>query len=251
MTTQGAPSFWSIPKLAPTYTPFPITLDDVLILTTVYRTNLEDIKRHIDPPVEPTGDVVMIHNYQFPVIPGVGHGQETNVMFGVKVLSNGKEHRGGFTTNLLINHDVGMAHGREVHGQPKKLGTTNILRENGEIKVEVHRRSNLVMTLSMKDQLTPCDITELTNHFPFMTNINHKVIPNIDGTLGMNQITSRTFGDVVIKECARGKSTIQFFENEEAPFHLLPIVETIETFVWRTDFKLVPGQILHDYLANR
>ena len=30
----------------------------------------------------------------------------------------------------------------------------------------------------------------------------------------------------------------------------LPVVEPLEGFLWRADFTLVPGEIIHDYLAE-
>lgn len=94
------------------------------------------------------------------------------------------------------------------------------------------------------------DVSEIESYFPFRKNINHKVIRNIDGTQGINQITSRTLADVKVTECWKGPSTLELFENKEAPFHLLPVIETVESFYWKANFSLVPGIILYDYLKE-
>jgi acetoacetate decarboxylase len=169
-------------------------------------------------------------------------------MIGVKVNAGGVEHFGGFSTNLLISSEVGLTQGREIHGQPKKMGSTKIKTVNNEIVAEVFRGNALISRVVMPVSKQAAQVSELEKYFPFRENINHKVIRNIDGTQGINQITSRILGDVVVKECWRGPSKLTIEFNESAPFHLLPVLETIESFYWKADFALVPGSILHDYL---
>jgi len=245
---QNVAEIWSTPKLAPMYPPFPIRYKDVTILTTVYRTDPAAIAKHIDFPVESHGDLVMIHNYYMPVVEGMGEVEETNVMIGVKVNANGVDHFGGFSTNLLISSEVGLTQGREIHGQPKKMGSTKITTVDNEIIAEVFRGDDLISRVVMPVSSKTAEVSELEKYFPFRENINHKVIRNIDGSQGINQITSRILGDVVVKECWRGPSKLTIEINESAPFHLLPVLETLESFYWKADFALVPGTILHDYL---
>ena len=250
MMSDSVDGIWSTPKLAPMYPNFPIKYRDVTILTTVYRTHPDAIEKHIDLPVQSTGDLVMIHNYYMPDVEGMGEVEETNVMVGVKVLQGNSEHRGGFSTNLLISSEIGLTQGREIHGQPKKLGNTKISINEKTIEASVYRGTKLISHVSMNNQLQTTNISELELYFPFRNNINHKVIRNIDGTHGINQITSRTLADVNIKDCKRGPSSLTIHEDRNAPFHLLPVLETIESFLWKADFTLVPGIILHDYLKS-
>ena len=239
---------WSTPKLSPMYPPFPIHYKNVSILTTVYRTDPQAIEKHIDAPVLRNGYFVMIHNYFMPEVEGMGEVEETNVMVGVKVESAGVEYFGGFSTNLLISSEVGLTQGREIHGQPKKLGSTKIEVSEKEITGVVYRGSNLVSKVVMPTSSVTAKISDLEEYFPFKNNINHKIIRNIDGSQGINQITSRELADVCVSECRRGPSSLKIEHNVEAPFHLLPVIETLESFFWKADFTLVPGKILHDYL---
>jgi len=250
MMSGSVDGIWSTPKLAPMYPNFPIRYRDVTILTTVYRTAPDAIEKHVDLPVQSTGDLVMIHNYYMPDVEGMGEVEETNVMVGVKVLRGNSEHRGGFSTNLLISSEIGLTQGREIHGQPKKLGNTKISINEKIIEASVYRGTKLISHVSMNNQLQTTNISELELYFPFRNNINHKVIRNIDGTHGINQITSRTLANVNIKDCKRGPSSLTIHEDRDAPFHLLPVLETIESFLWKADFTLVPGIILHDYLKS-
>ena len=248
----GKLDIWSTPKLAPIYPEFPIQYRNVQILTSVYETSAEAIARHLDAPLKSLNNYVMIHNYFMPEVQGMGVVEETNVMVGVSVTDlEGHEFIGGFSTNLLISSDVGLAQGREIHGQPKKLGSTKLVVDNGQIEAKVYRNSDLVshVTATYKSEVSTID--ELKSYFPFAQNINHKVIRNIDGSQGINQVTARTLSDVQIKGIWSGNCTVNLYPNTEAPFHLLPVVKSVKSFYWEADFALVPGVIVRDFLKEK
>lgn len=242
---------WSTPKLAPLYPEFPIEYKNVEILSTVYRTDPKAIAEHLDEPIAATSDLVMIHCYQMPDVAGMGRVQETNVMVGVSVTTAGEKITGGFSTNLIISSDVGLAQGREIHGQPKKLGNTSIQVRGDTIVAQVERNSITVAQITTPYKSSKASIEELSQYFPFKNNINHKVIRNIDGTQGINQITSRTLANVVVHECWKGPSTVVLEPNINAALYRLPVLENMESFYWRADFDLVPGRILIDFLNGK
>ena len=247
----GKLDIWSTPKLAPLYPEFPIQYRNVQILTSVYETTPEAIALHIGPPLTSLNNYVMIHNYFMPEVEGMGVVEETNVMVGVSVTDlNGQEFIGGFSTNLLISSDIGLAQGREIHGQPKKLGTTKISVDKGQIEAKVFRHADLVSHVRASYKSEKSSIEMLKDYFPFAQNINHKVIRNIDGTQGINQITARTLANVEIKGIWSGDVTVELHPNKEAPFHLLPVVKNIKSFYWEADFALVPGAIVRDFLKE-
>jgi acetoacetate decarboxylase len=237
--------------LAPLYPEFPIQYRNVQILTSVYETTPEAIALHIGPPLTSLNNYVMIHNYFMPEVEGMGVVEETNVMVGVSVTDlNGQDFIGGFSTNLLISSDIGLAQGREIHGQPKKLGTTKISLDKGQIEAKVFRNADLVSHVRAGYKSEKSSIEMLKDYFPFAQNINHKVIRNIDGTQGINQITARTLANVEIKGIWSGDVTVELHPNKEAPFHLLPVVKNIKSFYWEADFALVPGVIVRDFLKE-
>ena len=247
----GRFDIWSTPKLAPLYPEFPIRYRNVQILTSVYETSPDAIASHLDLPLKSLNNYVMIHNYYMPEVEGMGIVEETNVMVGVSVTDlAGREFVGGFSTNLLISSDVGLAQGREIHGQPKKLGNTKISVGNGAIEAKVFRNADLVTHVTAAYKSEESSIEALKSYFPFAQNINHKVIRNIDGSQGINQITARTLSDVHIKGIWSGDCTVNLYPNAQAPFHLLPVLKSIKSFYWEADFALVPGVIVRDFLKE-
>ena len=94
------------------------------------------------------------------------------------------------------------------------------------------------------------DPAEMRAHFDFTTNLNLKVIDHIDGRPAIRQLTSRKLANIVVHECWKGPCTVELRPNAQAPVYRLPVLEALTGFYWRADFTLVPGQIIHDYLAE-
>jgi acetoacetate decarboxylase len=241
----AADDYWSTPIGAPLVPRFPIAYRKVRILTTAYRSDSEAIRRALPQALNPVSDVVLIHQYRMPDVQAMGRVTETNVMIGA-TLADDPSVIGGFTVALLISSDVGLAQGREVHGQPKKLGTTRV-RAEGDLLVGTSSRNGVrVIRVTTPYKERQAELPELLSHFDFRTNLNLKVIPNIDESPGMLQITSRTLRNVSVRELWRGRATVELRPNAQLPVHELPVVEPLEAFYWRADFELGPGTVVRD-----
>jgi acetoacetate decarboxylase len=242
---------FSFPWDAPLVPPFPIGFRNMSILTACWRTEPAAIARLLPPPLEPVGDVVLAHIYLMPDTDFVGTAHECNVMVGARLSLGGDVVEGGYSTALYLDSDVGVAHGREVHGQPKKLASLKLETRGDLIVGEVERNGIAILTATLPFKQRAADATELRRHFDFTENINYKVIPHIDGTPAIRQLTARRLADVHVHECWTGPCTVELRPNAQAPVWRLPVVEPLDGFYWRADFTLVAGRVLHDFLAER
>ena len=241
-----APGF-STPWDAPTVPPFPFTFRNVEILTIVWRTTEAAVARVLPPPLEATSDVVLAHIYRMNDTDWLGPYGESNVSVGAQLRS--ANINGSYSPYLFLSSDVGVAHGREVHGQPKKLGEPKIEYRSDLVVGTVARNGIDILTGTMAYKQRPDTLESLSRHFDFAENINLKAIDHIDGRPAIRQLTARRLADVVVHECWSGPSTIELRPNAQAPVHRLPIVEMLDGFHWRADFTLVPVRVVHDYLA--
>jgi acetoacetate decarboxylase len=241
---------WSTPVKSPLYPTFPIEYKNVKILSIVYRSEIELIQADLPKGLSATSDCVMVHCYDMPDVQGMGQVQEANVMVGVKADFDGVDLSGGFSTNLIISSDVGLAQGREVHGQPKKLGNVNLLVKGDTQVAEIWRNDIRAFRATTPYKYQRSEIAELENVFSFKNNINHKVIPNIDGTIAINQITTRTLRDVEVHEFWSGPATVELAPHIQVPLYRHPVIEPLFACYWVADFKLKPGEIVHDYLVG-
>ncbi len=240
-------SGFSTPLDAPMVPPFPFTFRDAEILTLTYRTDPEAIRALLPEPLVSTGDRVMIHVYKMNDTDWLGPYHEVNVMVGATLPGKAT---GAYSPWLFLSSDIGVAHGRELHGQPKKLGNPKLEFRGDLIVGSLERNGIDVLTGTMPYKQTKAEITDLSVIFPFATNLNLKAIDHIDGTPAIRQLTSRQLADVQVTECWRGPCTVELCPNAQAPLHRLPVVEMLDGFYWKATFTLVPGAILHDYLTE-
>lgn len=238
---------FSTPLDAPMVPPFPFTFRNAEILTLTYRTDPAAIAALLPEPLVSTGDTVMIHIYKMNDTDWLGPYHEVNVMVGAELPGTAV---GAYSPYLFLSSDIGVAHGREVHGQPKKLGNPRLEFRSDLIVGMLERNGIDVLTGTMPYKQTQAKIVDLSNIFPFATNLNLKAIDHIDGTPAIRQITSRQLADVQVAECWRGPCTVELRPNAQAPLHRLPVVEMLDGFYWKASFTLVPGVILHDYLKE-
>jgi acetoacetate decarboxylase len=214
-----------------------------------YRTDPAAIERLLPPPLQRLGDVVMIHIYQMGDIQYLGRANECNVMVGARLVKGTSRIEGGYSPWLFLDTDGGLAHGREAHGQPKKLAVVN-LEIRGDLLVgKVQRNGIDVLTATLPYKCRPATREEMLQHFNFVENINYKVLPHVDGSPAIRQLTSRRLEDVEVHECWGGPCSVDIRPNAQAPLFRLPVLESLEGYFWLTHFTLVGGRVIHDYLA--
>ena len=248
-----APGF-STPWDAPTVPPFPFRFRDAEVMTLYWRTDPDAIAHLLPPPLEPDGEIACVHVYRMGDTDWLGPYFEANVMVGARLGGDAGERsgerRGGYSPYLALSSDVGVAHGREVHGQPKKLARP-ALEARGDLMVASIERNGidvLTGTLPFKQRAAGAD--DLAPHFDFALNLNLKAIDHIDGRPAIRQITSRRLSEVRVHEAWSGPCTVELRPNAQLPIHRLPVIEPLTGFHWRADFTLVPGEIVHDYLEG-
>lgn len=241
-----APGF-STPWDAPMVPPFPFKFRDCKIMTLYWRTDPDAIDFLLPPPLKRTGDIACAHIYQMNDPDWIGPYGEMNVMVGAEL--EGKAS-GGYSPYLALSSDGGVVHGREVHGQPKKLGNPQIEARGDLLVGTVERNGIQVLTGTMAYKQRAVDASAIKPHFDFATNINLKSIDHIDGRPAIRQLTSRALTDVVIHEAWAGPCTVELRPNAQLPLSRLPVLEPLQGFYWRADFTLIAGTILHDYLET-
>ncbi len=237
---------FSTPWDAPTIPPFPCRFRNGEILTLYWRTDPAAMAHLLPPPLEPVGEVACVHIYRMNDTDWLGPYAEANVMFGARL----GERAGAYSPYLVLSSEVGVAHGREIHGQPKKLGEPAIAFRGDLIVGTVARNGIDVITGTMPYKQRACDVAEMKPWFDFATNLNLQAVDHIDGRAAIRQVTSRRLAEVVVHECWRGPGTVELRANAQLPVYRLPVIEPLEAFFWRADFTLVPGEVLHDDLEG-
>lgn len=164
------------------------------ILTAFYRTDLDAARRLVPPPLEVVSDVVLIHVYHMNDSDWFGNYYESAVQIVVRLA--GTDVAGAFSPYLYLGNDGAVATGREIYGQPKKGGEPWLGVRDDLFVGTVNRNDIDVITLTMAYKQTRAQLEDMTRYGDFRTNINLKVLPNVDGTDAIRQLTARTFADL-------------------------------------------------------
>jgi acetoacetate decarboxylase len=242
---------WSTPLDAPLYPRYPIPFRDIEFLTLQYRTDLDAIRRVVPEPLEPTGDTVLLHVARMGDVPGVGAGiHECNIMVGVRLGSAGDWISGSYSPYFFLDSDRAIAQGREVQGQPKRAAAVD-LQVRGDLVVGTVSANGIdVLTGTLPYKQRPASLDELRSRVDMVTNINLKIVPNMDGTIAIRQLVARDLENVRVLECWSGPGTVELRPNAAAPLYRLPVREFLDGYHWRAEFELVGGRVLHDYLVQ-
>ena len=99
--------------------------------------------------------------------------------------------QGAYSPWLVLSSDIGVAHGREVHGQPKKLGAPSLEMRGDLIVGKVERNGIDVITGTMAYKQRVAG--DMKPFFDFATNLNLKAVDHIDGTPAIRQVTRRVW----------------------------------------------------------
>lgn len=238
---------FSSPWDAPMIPPFPFRFRNAEIMTLYWRTDPSAMAFLLPPPLKAVGEIACVHIYKMNDTDWLGPYSEANVMFGAELPGRAS---GAYSPYLVLSSDIGVAHGREIHGQPKKLGLPSVEMRGDLIVGRVERNGIDVLTGTLPYKQKAVGAGALKPYFDFATNLNLKAVNHIDGRPAIRQLTSRRLAEVTVHEAWEGPCTVELRANAQLPVYRLPVLEPLRGFYWRADFTLVPGEIIHDYLET-
>lgn len=238
----------STPWDAPLVPSFPFDMRNVEILTAFYRSDLSAVNAVLPAPLMPSGDIVAIHIYRMNDSDFFGAYNESAIQVGASL--PGHSITGAYSPYLFLDSDGAVAAGREVYGQPKKLGKPQINIRQDTIVGSVKRNGIRLIRVTTPYKQQRAEIAEATGILPFITNLNYKIIPDVSGMPAIRQITARELLNVSVHECWRAPATVEISPHIQAPVHRLPVREMLDAFYWRCDFTLGPARVVHDYLEK-
>lgn len=238
----------SMPLDNPLHGPPPARFSDAEVLLIQYQTDLDAIRALLPRPLTPTGDTVMVQLARWGDVPGAGRDTyEVNVMLGVQYDGPDGSVVGSYSPYFFVDSDRTMAGGREFHGQPKRIADVS-LEIRSDLIVGTLRRNGLdVFSGTLPYKARVATIEDARRRVDFVTNINLKLIPEIDGAPGVRQLTARDLTDIHVRGCWTGSCTAHIQPNAQAPLYRLPVIKNLEGYYWLGDFSLIGGVVLHDY----
>jgi acetoacetate decarboxylase len=253
MNAKGILGLPSMPLAAPSYPRGPYRFIDREYLIVSYKSDPDAIHAALPDPLLPDGtDTVLYEFIRMPDSAGFGDYTESGVV--IPALFEGKPVN--FTAQMYLDDEPPIAGGREIWGFPKKnanprLGVihdtlTGVL-EYGGIIVAVatmgYKHQHPLYDVAGRKQCSAEAIVERMSK----TQVNLKLIPDVDGTPAIAQLVAYELVDLQVKGAWSGPARLQLHAHVNAPVADLPVRAVSGGLHFIADLTLPYGRVLHDY----
>ena len=246
---QEAKMAYTMPRTSPLYSPPPIQFRDNRILTIVFRTTPETLKRIVPKPLVPNSLHLMFIYVSKLNIEISDANQYTYLEAGIGVPATFSKTPGNYAVYLYLDKALPIVGGREVWGWPKKDASISFIEKDGKVSASLERLGFPILSVnaSLLKKIDPIPSS------PILPWYNLKIIPSVekDAPPEVFQLTSTGNTDSKIKEFYSCEAELEF---KSSPFDNLEEIEILEITEVRfqvSDFVMDFGKIIYDYLAEK
>ena len=258
MKAQDILSLPSMPLASPSYPRGPYRFIDREYMIIIYETDPAALREQLPEPLEPDGSNTILYEFiKMPNSSGFGSYTESGIVIPARL--NGESVN--FTSQMYLDDDPPIAGGREIWGFPKKLaepvlevradtltGTLNYAGERVALGTMRYKQENPTYDLNGETVCTSC-MDSLT-HKLAKTQVNLKIIPDVDGSPAIAQLVGYNLTDIQVKGAWSGPARLQLIPHVNAPVADLPVRRVIGGMHFIADLTLPYGRVLHDYLKE-
>lgn len=247
----------SMPAASPSYPHGPYRFLDREFLIIIYESDPKAIKESVPEPLEPDGsNTVMYEFIKMPDSAGFGSYEESGVV--IPCLFQGEKIN--FVSQMYLDCHPPTVGGREIWGFPKKLGNPKLFVNQDTLTGKLEYAGSLVALGTMaykhvnlicpdKGDTQNCDPSELIQTLQ-KTNVNLKIIPDVDGSLKIAQLVAYNMENISIKWAWEGPARLSLTPHVNAPVADHPVYQIKKGIHLIADLTLPYGRVLHDYLLE-
>lgn len=250
----------SMPAASPSYPlgPYRFINREYFIIT--YVSDADAIRAALPEPCElAPGNKVMYEFIRMPDSAGFGDYTESGVV--IPCLYNGEP--ANFTAQMYLDNEPPIAGGREIWGFPKKhanpklnvvhdtlTGTLEYAGERVALGTMGYKHRNLICNADSVSSHSgqECLLPDEFAHKLAKTQINLKVIPDVDGRPAIAQLVGYNLTEITIKGAWSGPARLHLIPHVNAPVADLPVLSVEGGLHIIADLTLPFGRVLHDYL---
>lgn len=246
MTRDEILALPSMPPASPSYPHGPYRFIDREYFIIVYESDPAAIRRHVPEPLEPeVGNLVYYEWIRMPDSSGFGDYTESGVVIPCRF----KGEPCNFTCQMYLDDDPPIAAGREIWGFPKKWGEPKLRVAADTLTGTLDYAGERVATGTMtyKHESQPRDPTKTLASLG-KTQVNLKLIPDVDGTPKIAQLVAYNLAEVTVKGSWTGAARLHLIPHVNAPVADLPVLRVAGGRHFVADLTLPYGRVAHDYL---
>lgn len=246
-----------MPAACPSYPKGPYRFYGREYFVITYETDPAVIRAALPEPLELVADPYI--SYEFMNMKdssGFGSYSESGLVIPCKL--NGEEVN--FTVMMFLNDEPPTTGGREIWGFPKKFANPKLEVVRDTLTGTLHYAGQLVAmgTMNYKHENL---LHKLPNHEEFCdvdkiaaklgkTQINLKLIPDIDGSMAIAQLVAYNMTDITVKGAWAGHARLALTPHVNATVADFPVRKIIGGSHFIADITLPYGRVVHDYLKK-
>jgi acetoacetate decarboxylase len=236
----------SIPAASPSYPTGPYRFIDREYMIITYETDPDLVRAALPEPLEPADRPLV--NYEWIKMPdssGFGSYTESGIVIPAKL----KGEDVGFVAQMYLDDDPPIAAGREIWGFPKKLAQPKLEIAKDTLTGTLHYAGERVAmgTMAYKHGSMAARQAEVMGALT-RTQINLKLIPDVDGTPAICQLVAINLTEITIKGAWEGGGRLHLVPHVNAPVADLPVRRVVGARHIIADLTLPFGRVAHDYL---
>lgn len=255
MTPDEILALASMPAASPSYPrgPYRFVGREYFIVT--YTSEPAAIRAALPEPLQPDGSGTVLYEFiRMPDSSGFGDYTESGIV--IPCLLDGRP--ANFTAQMYLDCEPPIAGGREIWGFPKKhahprlavvhdtlTGTLDYAGQRVATGTMGYKHENLVCR---PDDPEACDPGAIERKLS-RTQVNLKLIPDVDGTLAIAQLVAYNLCDIRVRGAWSGPARLHLVPHVNAPVADLPVRQVLGGQHFVADLTLPYGRVVHDYLA--
>lgn len=235
----------SMPAASPSYGRPPCRFINREFFTICYESNSAFIKQAVPEPLQPDGSNTVLYEFiKMPDSSGLGCYEESGVV--IPCTYNGEPCN--FISQMYLNNGPAILGGREIWGFPKKWGIPCLKVEETETLTGKLYYNNVLVALGTMPFKYNIMDEEATAKSIAKTQVNLKLIPDVDGTPKIAQLVAYNLENITVKGAWSGPARLSLTPHINAPVADLPVVTCMEGKHFITDLTLPYARVIHDYL---
>lgn len=240
----------SIPSMPPGNSSYPFgpyRFIDREYFIVVYESDPEAIRHMVPEPLDPDGSNQVFYEWiNMPDSSGFGSYEESGVV--IPCTLNGEPVN--YTAMMFLNDEPPISAGREIWGFPKRWGVPRLKVETDTLTgtLEYSGQRVAMGTMGYKHENLCVDPAECGKALE-KTQINLKLLPDVDGTPLVAQLVAYNLTNISVKGFWGGPARLHLVPHVNAPVADLPVRRVIGGKHFIADLTLPYGRVVHDYLA--
>jgi acetoacetate decarboxylase len=246
MTPEEILRLPSMPAASPSYPMGPYRFVDREYVIVTYETDPVALRAAVPEPLEPNPDGHVLYEWiRMPDSSGFGDYTESGVV--IPCLYRGEPVN--FTAQMYLDDEPPISGGREIWGFPKKYAHPKLAVNSDTLTGTLHYAGELVAlgTMAYKHERAPGG-PAATAKAMGKTQVNLKIIPDVDGSPKICQLVAYELADIEVKGSWISPARLHLVPHVNAPVADLPVRRIVGGKHFVADLTLPHGRVLFDYL---